>query len=99
MAEKVIAHTLSLCQKCLTHQKPGANGTGPAAQYDPRAIASSRAIRSAIGGCVENNPTIRSPERNGLAIIRCDSLASFGSGGSGACCTPAEIFRSADASA
>jgi hypothetical protein len=35
------------------------------------AIASSRAIRSSTGGCVENSLPIFSPERNGLAIIRC----------------------------
>jgi hypothetical protein len=38
--------------------------------YRP-AICSSRRMRSSIGGCVENSDPIRSPARNGLAIIRC----------------------------
>ena len=40
-----------------------------------------------------------SPERNGLAIIRCDWLTSFGSGGSGAAAVPYCSLRRAEARA
>ena len=49
-------------------RSPDAAADWPA--YRPPAIFSNRAIRSPIGGCVENSRLIRSPERNGLAIIR-----------------------------
>ncbi len=56
-------------------------------------------MRSAVGGCVENSFAMRSLARNGLSIIMCDWAAMSGFGGSGAACTPPEIFASADARA
>lgn len=56
-------------------------------------------MRSAVGGWVANILAIRSVARNGLSIIMCDWAAMSGCGGSGAACTPPEIFASADASA
>src|SRR6516225_6472593 len=38
----------------------------PLSLHDALPISSSRAIRSFIGGCVENNFAIMSPARNGL---------------------------------
>ena len=50
-------------------------------------MSSSRAIRSAIGGWVENRRAMPAP-RNGLAIISADAVWISGSGGSGAAAVP-----------
>src|SRR5665647_1394005 len=62
------------------------------------ARASSRLIRSAIGGWVANSDALP-PPRNGLAIIRCDTLTRSRLAGSGARCVPRSSLASAEANA
>src|SRR5690606_22469891 len=63
------------------------------------AIFSSRAMRSAIGGWVENIFDSPWPGRNGFAIIMWFVVSIRGSGGSGSCLVPASSLRRAAASA
>src|SRR5205823_4225038 len=85
----------------LGEQQPGAVPVDRAAHIRgpvPPANRSSRAIRSAIGGCVENSDARPCP-RKGLAIIRWLWVTSRSSCGSGSAVIPPSILRSADASA
>ena len=64
---------IAIHPEVISHMHPNRKATtwSACAEAQRRAISSSRRIRSAIGGCVENIDPIFSPARNGLAIIRC----------------------------